>query len=215
MEELITNLTRGNVTEVKVVLASIVTALACYQVALMAVGYGKVRLRFLAADPASRAHRAIGDGIVVITVMVATMCISYFELEDDATAHVIAAISLLVPARPEDRGHSLDSRPESTAPGDRAGRLGPVRGHLRHIGGRLPGDPMNEERRSHGRQMLGSLLVALTIVAVVIVAVTARLGPTSVAEEEAQTERLEQRLELREERLERRQEALEEATERR
>jgi Family of unknown function (DUF6529) len=96
MEELITNLTRGNVTEVKVALASIVTALACYQVALMAVGYGKVRLRFLAADPASRAHRAIGDGIVVITVMVATMCISYFELEDDATAHVIAAISLLV-----------------------------------------------------------------------------------------------------------------------
>lgn len=40
-------LTRGNVSQVKTVLASIVTALALYQVALMAVGYGKVRIPFL------------------------------------------------------------------------------------------------------------------------------------------------------------------------
>lgn len=96
MEQLINDLTRGNVTEVKVVLASVVAALACYQVALMAVGYGRLRPRFLDPEPASRAHRAIGDGIVVITVMVATMCLSYFEIEDNATAHVIAAIALLV-----------------------------------------------------------------------------------------------------------------------
>lgn len=38
------SVTRGNVTEVKVVLASIVTVLAAYQVTLMAVGYGKLRL---------------------------------------------------------------------------------------------------------------------------------------------------------------------------
>ena len=44
MEELIEDLTRGNVTEVKVVLASIVAALAVNQVLLMAVGYGKLRL---------------------------------------------------------------------------------------------------------------------------------------------------------------------------
>ena len=95
MEDLISDLTRGNVTEVKVVLASVVMALACYQLVLIAVGYGKLRFSFLAAWPASRAHRAIGDSIVVITVVVAVMCLSYFELEDDATTHAIAAIALL------------------------------------------------------------------------------------------------------------------------
>ncbi len=60
---------------------------------------------------------------------------------------------------------------------------------------------------AHGRQVLASLLVALAIVAVVIVAVTARLGPTSVAERAAVEERQEELLardeELREEREER------------
>lgn len=70
------------------------------------------------------------------------------------------------------------------------------------------------EKTSHARQMAGSLLVALAIVAIVIIAVTAKLGPTSVAEEEARNERLEERLEQREERREQRQEALEEAAER-
>jgi hypothetical protein len=95
MEELVTDLTRGNVTEVKVVLASVVAALACYQLVLIAVGYGKLRPSFLAARPASLTHRAVGDAIVVITVVVAVMCLSYFELEDDATTHAIAAIALL------------------------------------------------------------------------------------------------------------------------
>jgi hypothetical protein len=40
MEDLVENLTRGNVTEVKVVLASVVAALAVYQVVLMSVGTG-------------------------------------------------------------------------------------------------------------------------------------------------------------------------------
>ncbi len=56
------------------------------------------------------------------------------------------------------------------------------------------------------RQMIGSLLVALAIVAVVIIAVTARLGTTSVAELEAEEQRREQRIEAAEER---REEALE------
>jgi hypothetical protein len=47
MEDAIADLTRGNTTEVKVVLASVVAALACYQVFLMAVGYGRLRLRAL------------------------------------------------------------------------------------------------------------------------------------------------------------------------
>jgi Tfp pilus assembly protein PilN len=66
------------------------------------------------------------------------------------------------------------------------------------------------EQPSYRRQMIGSLVVALAIVAVVILAVTLRLGPTSVAEEETRNERLEERLKAQEERLEQRREALEE-----
>ena len=95
IESFVEDLTRGNVTEVKVVLASVVATLACYQLALIAVAYGKLRPRFLAAAAASFSHRAAGDAIVVVTVIVAVMCVSYFELEDDATAHVVAAIALL------------------------------------------------------------------------------------------------------------------------
>jgi type II secretory pathway pseudopilin PulG len=61
--------------------------------------------------------------------------------------------------------------------------------------------------------MLASLLVALAIVAVVIVAVRAQLGTTSVAEQEAAEEAREQRLEAAEEAREQRQEAAEEAAE--
>jgi Family of unknown function (DUF6529) len=94
MEGLVEEVTRGNVTEVKVVLASVVAALAVYQVSLMAVGYGKVRPRFLSAGPASAAHRAIGDAIVLITVLVALMCLSYFEW-GEAGVHGVAGAALL------------------------------------------------------------------------------------------------------------------------
>jgi hypothetical protein len=63
--------------------------------------------------------------------------------------------------------------------------------------------------RSHTRQMVGSLLVALAIVAAVIVAVTLQLGPTSVAELDAR----EEARELRQERIEEAREALEERRE--
>jgi hypothetical protein len=43
MEDFFDSLFRGNVAEVKVVLATVLLGLALYQVALMAVGYGKVR----------------------------------------------------------------------------------------------------------------------------------------------------------------------------
>ena len=74
MEDLVESITRGNVTQVKVVLASVVVALAVYQVLLMAVGYGKLRLPFLRPRAASVAHRAAGDTIVFVTVCVAVMC---------------------------------------------------------------------------------------------------------------------------------------------
>lgn len=48
------------------------------------------------------------------------------------------------------------------------------------------------------RQVIGSLLLAAAIVALAVVVVTARLGPTSVAEQEAREERLDQRLDFRE-----------------
>jgi hypothetical protein len=90
VEDLVEGITRGNPTEVKVVLASVVLALACYQLVLIAVGYRKLRPSFLQPRPATRAHRASGDAIVVIVVLVALMCLSYFGLEDDETVHVVA-----------------------------------------------------------------------------------------------------------------------------
>jgi Family of unknown function (DUF6529) len=95
VEDLIETLTRGNPTEVKVLLASVALALAVYQLVLISVGYGRVRPPFLAAGPAASAHRAVGDTIVVVLVVVAFMCVGYFGIEDDAALHVVAAISLL------------------------------------------------------------------------------------------------------------------------
>ncbi|MGH2752086.1 MAG: DUF6529 family protein [Actinomycetota bacterium] len=82
MEEFVDSLTRGNVSQVKSVLATVVAVLAAYQVFLMAVGYGKLRLPFLKSRAASFTHRAAGDMIVVITLLVAFMCLVYFEIED-------------------------------------------------------------------------------------------------------------------------------------
>ena len=95
MEGLIDSVTRGNPTEVKVLLASVALALAVYQLVLIAIGYGKLRPPFLAAAPASRTHRAVGDTIAVLLVVTALMCVGYFGLEDDASLHMIAAIALL------------------------------------------------------------------------------------------------------------------------
>jgi uncharacterized membrane-anchored protein YhcB (DUF1043 family) len=64
-------------------------------------------------------------------------------------------------------------------------------------------------QRSHTRQMIGSLVVALLIAVAAVAVVTAKFGPTSAAEQEAVEERLKQR----EERLEERQELLEERLE--
>jgi Family of unknown function (DUF6529) len=96
MEDLVERLARGNVSEVKVMLASIALALAVYQLVLIAVCYGKLRVPFLASRPAGLAHRASGDAIAAIMVVVAVMCLSYFGFEDDATVHVVAATALLV-----------------------------------------------------------------------------------------------------------------------
>jgi len=106
MEDFADGLSRGNVAQVKTVLASIVLALTVYQVGLMAIGYGKVRVPFLKPKAASFTHRAVGDTIVAITLLVAFMCITYFEVEDGiehaaddehvrAAVHVVAGSLLL------------------------------------------------------------------------------------------------------------------------
>jgi len=94
VEEFVENLANGNVTEVKVILASVALALAVYQVVLISVGYGKLRPPFLEARSASFAHRAVGGTIATLLVVTAVMCVSYFEFEDK-TAHIAAAIALL------------------------------------------------------------------------------------------------------------------------
>ena len=107
MDDLVEQITRGNVSGVKIVLATVVAVLSTYQVALMAVGYGKVRVPFLKPKPASFTHRALGDMILVITLFVAWMCITYFEITDGiehavdgetgrATVHVIAGSALVL-----------------------------------------------------------------------------------------------------------------------
>jgi hypothetical protein len=97
LEQLIEDVTRGNVTEVKVVLATVVMALAVYQVLLAAVGYGWLRLPFLSAAPALWTHRASGDTIGLLTVAVALMCVGYygFDFGDDGGTHAVVAVVLL------------------------------------------------------------------------------------------------------------------------
>jgi hypothetical protein len=90
------DLVRGNPTEVKVVLASVATALAVYQIVLAAVFYRKLRPSFLDAGPAAWTHRASGDTIAVLLVVVAIMCLSYFGLEDNAFHAVTGFLLLLV-----------------------------------------------------------------------------------------------------------------------
>ncbi len=100
MEHLVETVTRGNVAEVKAVLATVGVGVGVWQIALMAIGYGKLRPRALEPGPASRAHRAIGDTLLVVTVTAATMCAGYFGLEEafeggSEGLHALAAIVLL------------------------------------------------------------------------------------------------------------------------
>jgi Family of unknown function (DUF6529) len=96
MEQLVEELTRGNVSQVKVVLASVAAALAVYQLVLIAVAYGKVRVAVLGSRAESWTHRASGDAIVVLIVLVGLACVAYYGFEDDETLHVVAGTALAV-----------------------------------------------------------------------------------------------------------------------
>jgi hypothetical protein len=95
MEDLLADLTRGNPLAVKTVLASVMFALAIYQVVLAAVGYGKLRARFLDSGPAFLTHRSSGDVIAVLLLVVGAICLASGEDEDDATFHAITGALLL------------------------------------------------------------------------------------------------------------------------
>ena len=95
MEDVVETLTRGNVAEVKVLLASVALALGCYQLVLIAVGYGRLRVPFLAAPPAFAAHRAVGDTIALLLLCTGVMCVSVYGFEDDKLVHAIAGSALL------------------------------------------------------------------------------------------------------------------------
>ncbi|MPZ28205.1 MAG: hypothetical protein GEV12_17795 [Micromonosporaceae bacterium] len=106
MEDLVETVTAGHATAVKIVLASVLLALGVYQAMLMAVGYGKVRPPFLTPASAAAAHRAIGDAIVVLVVVVGAACLGYYGIEDSVqdgapgpdgrvTLHVVASFALI------------------------------------------------------------------------------------------------------------------------
>ena len=90
MKDFVLDLTNGNVAEVKVLLATVVAALAIYQLVLAAIGYGKIRVPFLENPAALRGHRAIGDTIFVLAIITGGMCLSVYGFEDDGGVHAIA-----------------------------------------------------------------------------------------------------------------------------
>ncbi len=195
MEDLVEGPANGNVTEVKVVLASVVVALAVYQVFLMAVGYGKLRLPFLNASPASSTHRTVGDTIVVITLLVAFMCVAYFGFKRRHRGRLLrrrdscgpphrVRVSLDCGAVAQDRPRSLVAPVESLSARARPYRLCAFCPNVAHFGRRLPRGvvrcpttlQIGGSPRTLG-QMIGSLVAAVLIVIVVIALVTANLGP--------------------------------------
>ena len=95
MEDFFVDLTRGNIAEVKVMLAAVVGVLAVYQALLMVVGWGRVRLRLLSQAAASRAHLVLGSTIVFVTIFVSLACLSYFGWEEGGV-HAVTGIILLV-----------------------------------------------------------------------------------------------------------------------
>jgi hypothetical protein len=90
VEDFVENIARGNSGSVKSVLASVVLALAAYQLILAAIGYRK--LPIIDAQPAFFTHRASGHVIAILFVLVALACLAVFGFEDDHVVHGVAGI---------------------------------------------------------------------------------------------------------------------------
>jgi hypothetical protein len=95
MEDTIESLMRGNVASVKTVLTTVALALAVYQLALIAVAYGRVRVPALAAPSAGFAHRAAGGTIAALLALLAAVCLAVYGFEDDMMVHNIAGAALV------------------------------------------------------------------------------------------------------------------------
>jgi hypothetical protein len=93
VENFVVDLTRGNPSSVKTVLASVVLALAVYQLLLAAIGYRKLPVG--KPGPAFFTHRASGDMLAVLIVVVALMCLAVFGFEGDYALHIGAALGAL------------------------------------------------------------------------------------------------------------------------
>jgi Family of unknown function (DUF6529) len=96
-------LSGGQVTFVKAVLTSVLLVLAVYQVCLASIFYGKLRLPILNRSVAAATHRASGDAIVVVAVLIGLMCVSGYGLGDAlehrgmrVTAHAVVSTLLVV-----------------------------------------------------------------------------------------------------------------------
>jgi Kef-type K+ transport system membrane component KefB len=87
VEDLVQSLTRGNPGSVKTVLASVVLALAAYQLVLAAIGYR------MASRPALLTHRASRDAVVVLVTVVALFCVGAYGF-DDAGVHAVLGVAL-------------------------------------------------------------------------------------------------------------------------
>jgi hypothetical protein len=101
VEGLIEDLTRGNVAEVKAVLATVLVVGAGYQVGMATVMYGKLNPRGLGARVAGRAHRAFGDSLLVVLAAVSVMCLGVHGLEGfgeggSEAVHSAAGLAVLV-----------------------------------------------------------------------------------------------------------------------
>ena len=99
MADFFVTITGDRVPEVKVVLTVVVLVLAAYQVVMMTVGYGKLKLPFLSPGAASFSHRSVGDAIVPMTLFVAFACLSYFGVAnwfDEAFLHGVLGVLLAV-----------------------------------------------------------------------------------------------------------------------
>jgi hypothetical protein len=85
VEDFVENIARGNPGSVKSVLASVVLALAAYQLILAAIGYRK--LPIIDAQPAFFTHRASGHVIAILFALVALACLAAYGFEDDYVVH--------------------------------------------------------------------------------------------------------------------------------
>jgi hypothetical protein len=96
VEGFFVEITRGNPGSVKSVLASVVLALAVYQLILAAIGYRK--LPIIDGAHAFFTHRASGDVIAVLLALVALMCLAVYGIENDYVLHAVtgaAAVAVL------------------------------------------------------------------------------------------------------------------------